>query len=149
MANLLVHQAALAQGPTYVAVVIYHVTNVGQAPIETSVLAYRVPPSNRYQEIVETLIDPAPTETVQDSEGQTLAMADLGSLAVGQTRAVRIFCRVQCRTATLASANAKGSVPALREEEKAAYLADAPPFGVSEVRDTARDVCARASSSMG
>ncbi len=148
-ASVIVCRATLAEGPTYVAVVVYHVTNVGQAPVENSVLAYRVPASNRYQEIVETLIDPAPAQTVQDAEGQTLALADLGPLAVGQTKAVRIFCRVRCRTATLASANEKDGIPSLRDEEKAAYLADAPPFGVSEVRDTARDVCARASSPMG
>jgi hypothetical protein len=142
---------ALADGSTYVAVIAYHVTNVGKEPIENALVSCRIPVSNRYQQIVDLAIEPAPEASSKDSAGQTLAMVDLGTLAPSQTKGVRIICWIKSKTAVITPAGEKGQEgkETLSDEQRTAYLEDAPPFGVEQLRKIAQEISARAASPMG
>lgn len=142
-------RGAVADAPPYVVVIGYHVTNTGKTPIESAIVSCRVPASNRYQQIFDTVIAPTATESEKDSLSQTLALVDLGTLAPGQTKGVQILCWVKSKTAVLTPPRDKAGKEPFSNEEKTAYLEDAPPFGLPDVRKTATDVAARATSPMG
>jgi HEAT repeat protein len=146
--TLLVAAGIAHAAPLYTVIISYHVTNVGEAPIESLIVTCLTPTNSAYQHVIEPHVFPTPMETENDPLEQTVNLVELGALAPGQTKAVRVLCWVQPRRNRVRTVPARDAAITLTESERAAYLADAPPLGVEQLREAAKQACGDAASDL-
>ncbi len=115
---------AVAQGPAFAVLISHRVSNTGDEPAKDVTAVCILPASNRYQEVIDRQIDPAPEETRKDAEGQEIITVPLGEIPPGQTRSVRVVVWARIRAIRVDLLGPGGKPTTLPAEIEQAQLAD-------------------------
>ena len=131
-----------AQVGTRVVLIGHRVTNLGTAPMDAVTVHCLLPTSNLYQEVIGSQIDPTPSRTVTDSEGQDVISVPLGTIPPGQTRSVRVVAWVRLKAANVPLVKKPQGIEPLDDLARAALVADDLPLHLPKVKPLAEKIAA-------